>query len=148
MKCIICKSENIIVTVSKPTHQNTSVRRRRKCLACGYKFTTYEEADKSYLKVIKRDKTLEPFNKTKLLAGITKSFANLDLPLEKQNLIADSIERNIYLSGKEKIKSTFIGEEILKKLRTTNEVAYVRFASVYFKFRSVDEFNKLITTLK
>lgn len=147
MKCARCRSYNIIVIYTRTTHQETGLRRRRKCQDCGFKFTTYETIDKSDLKVIKSDKNLEPFNKQKIITGIVKSFANLGVSLEKQLQIADSIERNLYLTGKQKINSKEIGREVLKKLKATNEVAYVRFASVFYKFTKADEFTKLIKEL-
>ena len=148
MRCAICKSENNKVLVTRVTFKGSGIRRRRKCLSCGYKFTTYENIDRSYLKVIKSDGSLEPFSKQKLIVGITKSFANLDVPIEKQMQMADGIERTIYQLGKEKVSSRAIGEEVLRKLKAKSEVAYVRFASVYHKFKSVEEFNKLISNLR
>ena len=93
--------------------------------------------DKSNIKVIKNDKRIEQFNKQKILNGIVKSFANLNVPLEKQIQIANNIERDIYLLGKETVSSKTIGDEVLKKLKATNDVAYVRFASVYYNLRRV-----------
>src|SRR3989338_6966081 len=110
MKCAICKSENIKVVVTRTTFNGNAIRRRRKCLKCDYKFTTYETIDRSYLKVIKADKSLETFN--------------------KQKQIADDIERNIYEMGMKWVSSKIIGGAVLKKLKAVNEVAYVRFASV------------------
>ena len=148
MKCAICKSENIKVVVTRTTFNGNAIRRRRKCLKCDYKFTTYETIDRSYLKVIKADKSLETFNKQKLITGIVKSFANLDVSFEKQLQIADAIERNIYEMGMKWVSSKIIGGAVLKKLKAVNEVAYVRFASVYYKFTTVDEFSNLISKLK
>ena len=147
MNCTICGSNNISVLTTRETFKSTSIRRRRKCKKCGYKFTTYETIDRSSFKVIKRDKSIESFNKQKLLNGIIKSFANLGVPYEKQVQIADSIERSIYLKGKEKISSELIGEEVLRKLRAVNDIAYIRFASVYFKFKNVQEFKDLISQM-
>ena len=148
MKCTKCGSYNIAVISTRPTHLDTDLRRRRKCKDCGFKFTTYEITDKSNIKVIKSDKRVEQFNKQKIINGIVKSFANLNVPLEKQIQIANNVERDIYLLGKETVSSKTIGDEVLKKLKATNDVAYVRFASVYYKFKKVSEFNEFILRMK
>lgn len=104
--------------------------------------------DKSNIKVVKNDKRIEQFNKQKVLNGIVKSFANLNVPLEKHIQIANNVERDIYLLGKDTVSSKTIGDEVLKKLKAINDVAYVRFASVYYKFKKVSEFNEFILRMK
>ncbi len=148
MKCTKCGSHNVTVVSTRSTHLDTDLRRRRKCKDCGFKFTTYEITDKSNIKVIKNDKRIEPFNRQKIINGIVKSFANLNVPLEKQVQIANNVERDIYLLGKETVSSKTIGDEVLKKLKAINDVAYVRFASVYYKFKKVSEFNEFILQMK
>ena len=140
MKCPYCSSDTDKVVDSRSSKNGESIRRRRECLKCNQRFTTYEYIEEVSLNVIKSDGTREPFDRKKLLKGITISCAKRPVPTDKLDEITDQISREIEKRGEREINSKIIGEVVMSHLKQLDEVAYVRFASVYRKFRDKSEF--------
>lgn len=145
MKCPSCGSEDIKVVDSRPVEDNNSIRRRRECLSCRNRFTTYEVIDAFQPVVIKKDGTKELFDKNKLLSGLLRACQKR--PVNAEALAAE-IETEINNSLRREIVSSEIGEIAMEKLRERDPVAYVRFASVYREFKDVETFMKELEILK
>ena len=146
MECPFCSN-----TKSKVTDKRTSpegIRRRRECLKCKKRFTTYEKISKDNLYVIKKDKRREAFNREKLETGIYRAFEKRPVAKEKIKKMINEIEESIRKKGKKEIKSSIIGELVMKKIRKLDNVAYIRFASVYRDFQDIKDFKKEIKELK
>jgi len=148
MKCPFCGSEENKVTDTRPGKEGKSVRRRRECLACSRRFTTYEYVEKSPLLVIKRDGREEPFDRQKLLLGIMTAAHKRPVTRVEIEKIVDEIEEGFCDLGNLTIPSKLVGEEVMKRLKELDEVAYVRFASVYRDFKDKEEFLKEVNGLK
>ena len=147
MRCPKCGSRDDKVIDSRQSRDSSSIRRRRECLKCRYRFTTYEEVERSDLRVIKRDRrTHEPFDRRKLAASIAKAFEKRSTSLLTLEQMVDDIVQELETSGRE-VDSTQIGAKVLEKLRDIDEVAYLRYASVYRRFEDVDEFVDAIQKL-
>ena len=148
MKCPYCGCEESKVIDSRPTDDGERIRRRRECLKCGKRFTTYEMDESFPRMVIKRDETREPFNREKLRSGIMRACEKRPVSVGSIDKIVDSIERKLQKSFDREVPSNVIGEYAMEMLKETDEVAYVRFASVYRQFKDIntfmDELNKLI----
>ena len=148
MKCPICGYTESKVIDSRPTEENSSIRRRRECLSCQNRFTTYEVVESVPLVVIKKDNTREVFDRSKLLAGIMKSCYKCPVTTEQIEALASEIELELQNSLKREVSSKHIGVLVMEKLKALDDVAYVRFASVYREFKDVDTFlseiNKMI----
>lgn len=140
MRCPFCAFGESKVIDSRPTEENNSIRRRRECLKCGKRFTTYEKLESIALVVIKKDESRQPFNRNKVLKGIMTACEKRPISLAVMENIADEIESEIAQSMDREIKSTQIGELVMDKLRVLDEVAYVRFASVYKQFSDIETF--------
>ncbi|MDR1145139.1 MAG: transcriptional regulator NrdR [Verrucomicrobiales bacterium] len=147
MKCVRCNSIDDRVIDSRPLKDGAVIRRRRECLACGYRFTTYEEIEREDLRVIKRDGRYEMFERKKILTGLMKACEKRPINRETLESTADQItdELEKHLNGE--IPTTEIGEAIMRALRRLDEVAYVRFASVYRKFKDINEFVEEVQNL-
>ena len=145
MKCPSCGSEDIKVVDSRPVEDNNSIRRRRECLACRTRFTTYEVIDAFQPVVIKKDGTKELFDKNKLLSGLLRACQKRPVNAET---LANEIESEINNSLRREITSIEIGEIAMDKLRERDAVAYVRFASVHREFKDVETFMKELEILK
>ena len=145
MKCPSCGSEDIKVVDSRPVEDNNSIRRRRECLACHNRFTTYEIIDAFQPVVIKKDGAKELFDKNKLLSGLLRACQKRPVNAET---LANEIEAEINNSLRREITSSEIGEVAMDKLRERDAVAYVRFASVYREFKDVETFMKELEILK
>lgn len=145
MKCPSCGSEDIKVVDSRPVEDNNSIRRRRECLSCRHRFTTYEVIDAFQPVVIKKDGTKELFDKNKLLSGLLRACQKRPVNAEA---LASEIETEINNSLRREIVSAEIGEIAMEKLRERDPVAYVRFASVYREFKDVETFMKELEILK
>ncbi len=139
MKCPFCGKENTKVIDSRPTDDG-SIRRRRQCDECGKRFTTYEKVETMPLIVIKKDDTREPYDREKIVAGIVRSCHKRPVSIKKINAMADEIETQIFNMGEKEIPTTTIGRIVMDKLKNLDEVAYVRFASVYREFKDVNTF--------
>ena len=146
MRCPKCGSRDDKVIDSRQSRDSSSIRRRRQCLSCGYRFTTYEEIERSDLRVVKRDRTHEPFDRRKLAASIAKAFEKRSTSLLTLEQIVDEIVHELETSGRE-VLSTDIGAKVLEKLRVIDEVAYLRYASVHRRFEDVDQFADAIQKL-
>ncbi len=148
MKCPYCGDDNSRVIDSRPSDENNSIRRRRQCDGCSRRFTTYEKVETIPLSVIKKDKTREPYDRTKIEAGIMSSCHKRPVPVEKMEQVIEAIETEIFNLELKEIESRQIGEIVMNKLKDLDEVAYVRFASVYREFKDVgtfmDELKKML----
>ena len=140
MKCPYCSFDESKVIDSRPTEENNSIRRRRECLKCGKRFTTYEKLESIALVVVKKDESRQPFNRNKVLKGIITACEKRPISLAQMEKVADDIESELAQSMEREIKSTMIGEMVMDKLRLLDEVAYVRFASVYKQFDDLSTF--------
>jgi transcriptional repressor NrdR len=146
MRCPKCGSRDDKVIDSRQSRDSSSIRRRRQCLNCGYRFTTYEEIERSDLRVVKRDRTHEPFDRHKLVSSIAKAFEKRSVSLVTLEQVVDEIVHELETSGRE-VSSGQIGAKVLEKLREVDEVAYLRYASVHRHFADVDEFVDAIQAL-
>jgi len=142
MKCNYCGHKEDKVVDSRATAEGAAIRRRRECLKCGKRFTTYEYIEEVSLMVIKKDSRREPFDRKKLLAGIMKACEKRPISIEKMEEIATLVERSIQRKSAREVNSQNIGELVMDKLRLLDDVAYVRFASVYRQFKDVSHFMK------
>ena len=140
MKCPFCAFEDTRVVDSRSVEEHTSIRRRRECPQCGKRFTTYEKYEENPLVVCKKDGRRELFDGKKLLGGLLKAFEKRPIPYEKIKGIADGIEREIRLAYDSEVPSTVLGEKVMEHLEKTDQIAYVRFASVYRQFADVKNF--------
>ena len=146
MRCPKCGSRDDKVIDSRQSRDNSSIRRRRECLSCGYRYTTYEEIERSDLRVIKRDRAHEPFDRRKLTNSIAKAFEKRSVSLVTLEQAVDEIIHDLETSGRE-VTSAQVGAKVLEKLRDIDEVAYLRYASVHRHFADVDEFVDAIQAL-
>ncbi|MBI5153903.1 transcriptional repressor NrdR [Candidatus Poribacteria bacterium] len=147
MKCPDCEAGETRVINSRPAGGGSAVRRRRECLACGHRFTTLEEAEKSRLIVVKRDQTREEFTPSKVRSSIEKACHKRRVTAEQIDGIAEAIEQQLENGAGREVEATEIGRLILRHLKEIDKVAYLRFASVYKEFRDLQDFNKEIETL-
>ena len=145
MKCPYCKSEDLKVIYSRDV--NDGIRRRRQCLSCNSRFTTYERIQPSSLFVIKKDMRREEFNKEKLLSGMQKACGKRPLPIGAIEKLADDIEAELYNMGKSEIDSYKIGDMVMDGLRELDYIAYIRFASVYRDFSDITDLKQEVDTL-
>lgn len=147
MRCPFCKEDNDKVIDSRPLEKAAEIRRRRECLNCGKRFTTYEKLEEIPLIIIKNDKRRESFNRNKLREGIIRACEKRPISVEVIENMVNEIEYELRDYVME-VKSKVIGEKVLKKLKILDEVAYVRFASVYRKFKSANAFIHELQILK
>lgn len=140
MKCPFCSYRDSRVVDSRAVEDSTSIRRRRECPNCGKRFTTYEKYEETPLVVSKKDGRRELFDPKKLLAGLLKAFEKRPVPYERIQEIADSIERELRMNSDSEVPSAQIGELVMQHLEQTDQIAYVRFASVYRQFADVKNF--------
>lgn len=140
MKCPFCGCEETKVIDSRAVDENNSIRRRRQCEKCENRFTTYERLEVITIAVIKKDGTRETFDRNKLYDGIAKSCNKRPISMKTIDTIVDEIESKILNSLDREVESSFIGEMVMEKLKEIDEVAYVRFASVYKHFKDIDTF--------
>ena len=140
MKCPYCGFQESKVVDSRPTDEGERIRRRRECLACGKRFTTYEVIETTPLMVIKKDNSREPFNRNKLLSGMLRACEKRPVSLSQLEQAIDEIEQSIQNSLVREVSSQKLGEDALAKLKEIDQVAYVRFASVYHQFQDINSF--------
>lgn len=146
MKCPYCSDKNSRVTDKRESLEG--IRRRRECLKCKKRFTTYEKTEDKDFFVIKKDGSREKFNREKLEGGIYKAFEKRPISKERIEKAVDEIEEQLRRKGKKEIKSSIIGEMVMKKISKLDNVAYIRFASVYRNFQDIADFKKEIKELK
>ncbi len=140
MKCPYCSYDESKVIDSRPTDEGERIRRRRECLGCGKRFTTYEIIETVPVVVIKRDKSREPFDRNKLLNGLLRACEKRPVSMDTLEKVVDDIETTLQNSLDREVPSSLIGTLALEKLRDIDEVAYVRFASVYRQFQDIHSF--------
>src|SRR5438128_7889264 len=146
MRCPKCGSRDDKVIDSRQSRDSSSIRRRRQCLSCGYRFTTYEEIERSDLRVVKRDRTHEPFDRRKLAGSIAKAFEKRSTSLVTLEQVVDEVVHDLETGGRE-VQSSAIGAKVLEKLRGIDEVSHLRYASVQQHVQDVDEFVDAFNTL-
>ncbi|MGN0193842.1 MAG: transcriptional regulator NrdR [Pseudoramibacter sp.] len=148
MKCPFCNNNGSKVVDSRPVNDHTMIRRRRECEKCKKRFTTYERIESIPLMVIKRSGQRESYDRNKIYSGILKACEKRPISVEKIEAMVDQIEKQLYQLDDREVSSVYIGERVMEALKTVDEVAYVRFASVYRRFKDagafIEELNKLI----
>ena len=142
MKCPYCNNNEDKVIDSRETMEGASIRRRRECLSCGRRFTTYEYIEKTPLMVIKKDGRREPFNREKIVAGLLRACQKRSVSMERIEKLVSDVEAQIQKKFDREVESRYIGELVIDKLARLDDVAYVRFASVYRQFKDVNHFMK------
>ena len=140
MKCPFCNQDNTRVVDSRPADDNTAIRRRRMCDACGKRFTTYEKVETIPLIVIKKDQNREQFDRSKIEAGVLRACHKRPVSAEQIHRLVDDVETEVFNLEEREIPSSVIGEIVMDKLKDLEAVAYVRFASVYREFKDVNTF--------
>ncbi|MCE5198639.1 MAG: transcriptional regulator NrdR [Armatimonadota bacterium] len=148
MRCPFCGHEDDKVLDSRTAKGGEAIRRRRECLACGRRYTTFEQVEELHVMVVKRDMRREPFDRNKILKGMTVACEKRPVGMDVLESIADDIEREVHDLGVREIGSDQIGEMVSEALRKVDQVAYVRFASVYRQFEDVGQFREIIDVLR
>lgn len=140
MKCPYCSSVDNKVIDSRMTKEGDTVRRRRECLGCERRFTTYERVEQPPIVLIKKDGRRESFSRNKVLSGLQKACEKRDISINILEQFVDELERELQETGEKEIPSTVVGERVMNKLHELDDVAYVRFASVYREFKDINDF--------
>jgi len=148
MKCPRCGHENDRVVDSRLVRDGRAVRRRRECVDCGERYTTYESLETRPVLVVKRDGRRVAYDRSKIVAGVAKACEKRPVSLEQIEILVDGIERELAGSGRREVPTEILGQMVMSHLRRVDDVAYVRFASVYKSFQSVDEFLALLRSLR
>ena len=144
MRCPFCRADNDRVVDSRSGDDGATIRRRRECLACKRRFTTYERIEENPLRVMKKDGRRVPYERDKLRRGIEKACWNLPVSAEQIDAMATAVESEAFEKFDREVPSNFLGELIMRELRRVNHVAYIRFASVYKEFKDVSEFMDIL----
>jgi transcriptional repressor NrdR len=147
MRCPFCRHRGNRVVDSRLSGDGGMIRRRRMCSACKRRFTTYERVEESTPMVVKKDGRREPFDRNKIIAGLKRACEKRPVSMETIEQIADRIESLVLERGEREVISTFIGSALMSELHETDQVAYVRFASVYRSFKDIDEFMRELEDL-
>ena len=147
MKCPSCGHLEDKVIDSRSAREGEAIRRRRECLKCKRRFTTYETLEMTPLLVIKKDGRREPFSREKILNGILRACEKRPIPAERIHAIVDAIENDLLRQGVDEVHSSVIGERVMEELHRLDEVAYVRFASVYRHFKDLNQFLEELRSL-
>jgi transcriptional repressor NrdR len=140
MKCPFCGFADCKVIDSRPINEGESIRRRRECLSCGKRFTSYETIEQMPIVVMKKDESRQQFDKQKLISGMLRACEKRPVPIAALQKVADEVEQELQNSFEREVRTCDVGEIVLKKLKTLDEVAYVRFASVYRQFQDINSF--------
>jgi len=148
MKCPFCSAPDTKVIETRLTESDGSIRRRRECEKCGNRFTTFERLETTPIAVIKKDNTRQPFDRNKILSGLIRACIKRNIPAATLEEIVADIESEIRNFHSNEISSKEIGDIVLKKLKNLDKVAYIRFASVYKQFDSIEQFTKELSELK
>ena len=147
MKCMFCGCEDSKVIDSRSTDDGKSIRRRRECLQCGKRFTTYEVIESTPVLVVKQDGTRQQFDPIKVKSGVIKACEKRPVAMRDIDVLVASVEKQVYNSLEQEIPSKRIGEMVMEELKKHDEVAYVRYASVYRSFKDVESFMQELQTL-
>ncbi|WP_319370294.1 transcriptional regulator NrdR [uncultured Ilyobacter sp.] len=148
MKCPFCDSENTRVADSRAYSEGYSIKRRRECNSCGKRFTTYEKVEETPFYVVKKDKSRERFDSEKLMSGLLRATVKRNISREELEVFLMDVEKTIHNSLKNEITTQELGELIMEKLKHFDEVAYVRFASVYMEFDDIKSFIEIVEDIK
>ncbi len=148
MKCPFCQGDEDKVVDSRGSRDDKAIRRRRECLKCGQRFTTYEYVEITPLTIVKSDGRREPYDRQKILSGLKTACKKRPIPAEAIERMVDGIENQLQAVAEGEIRSSLIGELAMRQLHPVDEVAYIRFASVYRKFKEVKEFLSEISELQ
>ena len=148
MKCNQCQGDDIKVIESRDVADGQAIRRRRMCNTCGNRFTTYERLERPQIIVIKNDGNRQLFNRAKLLAGLFRACEKTPVTSMELEKVVDDIEQELYACGEQEVHSTKIGELVMDQLARLNEVAYVRFASVYRRFKDIASFEAELSLVR
>lgn len=140
MRCPFCNYENTKVIDSRPAEDSNSIRRRRMCEECGKRFTTYEKIETLPVMIVKKDRSREVYNRSKIEKGIMRACHKRPISSEQMADAVNSVENSIFSLEKSEVESSYVGELIMEKLKALDAVAYVRFASVYREFKDADTF--------
>ncbi|QBK26496.1 transcriptional regulator NrdR [Ureibacillus thermophilus] len=147
MRCPSCHYNGTRVVDSRPVDDNKEIRRRRECESCGYRFTTFEKVEETPLIVVKKDGSREEFSREKVLRGLIRACEKRPVPLEQLEQIVYDIEKQLRRIGNSEVSSVDVGEMVMDELAKVDEVAYVRFASVYRQFKDINVFMEELTEL-
>ena len=147
MNCPFCNHTDHKVVDSRGAHDGKAIRRRRECLQCQRRFTTYERIEQTPLKVIKKDNRREDYDRSKILNGVLRACEKRPVSMEQIEQLVDEVEKEIARKTEQEVASTYIGELVMVRLQKLDEVAYVRFASVYRQFRDVSQFMSEVKNL-
>lgn len=147
MRCPACYFNGSKVLDSRPSHEGRSIRRRRECESCNYRFTTFETVEETPLIVVKKDGTRQEFSREKILRGLIRACEKRPVSLDKLEEIVDEVERDLRGDGISEVESKEVGELVIEQLANVDEVAYVRFASVYRQFKDINVFISELTEL-
>ena len=147
MRCPFCHHPDDKVVDSREGREGDSIRRRRECLACGRRFTTYERVDVIMPLIVKKDGRREPYDRSKVLAGLHKACEKRPVPADTIEEVASEVEKRVQEAGGREVPSSVVGEAIMALLKDLDDVAYVRFASVYKSFRDIDEFMSALQSI-
>jgi transcriptional repressor NrdR len=148
MKCSQCQKDDIKVIESRDVADDQAIRRRRMCVNCGYRFTTYERIERPQLIVIKNDGRRELFDRNKLLGGLYRACEKTQVTSLQLERLVSNIEQELYACGEQEVRSSRIGELVMDQLPKLNEVAYVRFASVYRRFKDIAGFEQELSHIR
>ena len=148
MICPTCGFDDTKVIESRMSHEGRSVRRRRSCTKCNYRFTTYEKEEELQLQVMKKDGRFEPYSRDKILRSVQIACQKRPITIERIDAIVDGIEKTLQDDGQRTISSNKVGDLIMNQLRMTDHVAYVRFASVYKDFKDPEQFMRELRALQ
>lgn len=148
MKCNKCSHEDTKVIESRDVAEGESIRRRRMCIRCGYRFTTYERVEHPQLIVIKNNDQREMFNRNKMMAGLYRACEKTPVTSIQIERVASAVEQALYACGEPEVRSARIGDLVMEQLAALNDVAYVRFASVYRRFKDIAGFEKELSQIR
>ena len=148
MRCVQCGYLEDKVIDTRMSKEGNCIRRRRECLRCGYRYTTYEQIERTELRVVKRDNLHEALNREKILRGMVKACEKRPVSMEQLDTAADDIIAELHLDHQREVPSSIIGMKVIEKLQTIDPVAYIRYVSVYRQFQNVDEFIDLIRRME
>lgn len=147
MRCPFCDFDESKVVDSRPTDEGGAIRRRRECLSCAKRFTTYEKIERVPVMIVKKDKTREPFDKEKLLRGLLRACEKRPVPFRVLDELATDVELVVYNSLEREVTTAQIGELVMQRLKNVDDIAYVRFASVYRQFTDLNSFREELNKL-
>lgn len=148
MKCSQCQSDDIKVIESRDVADDQAIRRRRMCVDCGYRFTTYERIERPQLIIVKHGGRRELFDRNKILSGLYRACEKTPVTSLQLEKLVEDIEQELYAMGDQEVSSSMIGELVMDRLSQVNEVAYVRFASVYRRFKDIVGFEKELSHIR